>query len=238
VVQKENILKLHLLSDLHLEFLRSYDVNDYIQPADVLVLAGDIHVGSRNSSEAVKRFAEHYEHVLYVPGNHEYYRTSIQEFHDNLVLPDNAKLLNPGTITIQGITFAGAALWTNFRNNPMSELAAKRAISDFRVIRDFNTSKAKEIFNQHYAFLKANPADVVITHFLPTPECVHPKFRGGDPLINYYFANDVLDVQPKLWLFGHTHEHMDFISNSTRYLAAPVGYPGEASHITGVVLDL
>lgn len=234
---KENTMKLHLLSDLHLEFLRDYDTKTYVQQADVLVLAGDIHVGAKNTSEALSRFAQHYEHVLFVPGNHEYYRTSIEEFHANLVLPANVHLLNPDKVEINGVTFAGATLWTNFREDPIAAIVAKRAISDFRAILDFSPLKARDLYQEHYDFLKSNPADVVITHFLPTPECVHPKYhRQG--AINYYFANDIQDIHPKLWLFGHTHDHMDFHNKGTRFLAVPSGYPSDYNTKNGIILTL
>src|SRR5579862_7134366 len=98
-------MKLQIMSDLHLEMhadqgaalLASLDPTD----VDVLVLAGDItsardYPALRNVFEPL---AGKYRHVLYVPGNHEYYKTSPEVVALNLarladqvpgvVVPDN-----------------------------------------------------------------------------------------------------------------------------------------------------
>ena len=61
-------MKLRILSDLHVEF------EDFEPPpvdADVVVLAGDIHVRHHGVDWARERFPG--VPVLYVLGNHEYY---------------------------------------------------------------------------------------------------------------------------------------------------------------------
>ena len=59
-------MKLHILSDLHIEFA------DFELPetdADVIVLAGDIGVGMGGLEWVMKQRAS--MHFIYVPGNHE-----------------------------------------------------------------------------------------------------------------------------------------------------------------------
>ena len=60
-------MSLHIFSDLHLEFapLEPPDIG-----ADVVILAGDIHVQTLGVGWAVETFRRP---VIYVPGNHEYY---------------------------------------------------------------------------------------------------------------------------------------------------------------------
>lgn len=61
-------MKLHVLSDLHLEF------SDFPAPsvdADVIILAGDIGLRSSGVDWASRRFAN--KKVIYVAGNHEFY---------------------------------------------------------------------------------------------------------------------------------------------------------------------
>lgn len=61
-------MRIHLLSDLHNEFdLFEPEVRD----ADVVILAGDINVKTRGVEWAKNTFTCP---VLYVPGNHEFYR--------------------------------------------------------------------------------------------------------------------------------------------------------------------
>src|SRR5512139_2896564 len=62
-------LKLHILSDLHLEFSAFEPPHT---DADVVVLAGDI--GRSTSGLDWARNAFPRQAIVYVPGNHEYYR--------------------------------------------------------------------------------------------------------------------------------------------------------------------
>jgi len=62
----------HILSDLHTEF------DEFDPPetdADIVVLAGDIGVGTGGIEWAARQFSE--RTVIYVPGNHEYYHHDI-----------------------------------------------------------------------------------------------------------------------------------------------------------------
>lgn len=60
-------MRIHLLSDLHLGNLSSFEPS--ILDADVVLLAGDIHIKGRGVD-----WAEVFScPVLYIPGNHEYY---------------------------------------------------------------------------------------------------------------------------------------------------------------------
>ena len=66
-------MRLHIFSDLHLEFapLEPPDTG-----ADVVILAGDIHLQTRGVGWAAETFRRP---VIYVPGNHEYYGGPLQE---------------------------------------------------------------------------------------------------------------------------------------------------------------
>ena len=73
------MLKLQIVSDLHIEYKNNTvpDPLDLITPeADILVLAGDI--GSLYKFDQLRNFmvklCEYFQLVLYVPGNHEYYK--------------------------------------------------------------------------------------------------------------------------------------------------------------------
>ena len=70
---------------------------------------------------------------------------------------------------------------------------------------------------------------MVITHWPPTKEAMHPSL-DGDSLNPYYF-NDredlVREVGAKLWISGHTHEAFDYRVGKTRCIGNPAGYPDE-----------
>ena len=65
-------MRLHILGDLHLEFgTAKVPVTD----ADVVVLAGDIHLGREGRKWVRSHFQD--KPVVYVVGNHEFYRHSL-----------------------------------------------------------------------------------------------------------------------------------------------------------------
>lgn len=234
-------MKIRLLSDLHTEFRLPYKTEPLAEyrGEDVLVLAGDIASGATNTLDVLKFFkSQGYKHVVYVPGNHEYYGTSIEAFDEKLILKtqgmEGVHFLNPGVVQIDDVLFVGANLWTNFRENNMAPLAASAMIADFRYIKGFSTDKAKELHYKHLDFIKQQYEDrgtktvVVVTHFLPATQCISPRFENPKDLLNYYFANDlgeyIESMSDAVWMFGHTHDVVDKRLGTTRVVANPHGY--------------
>lgn len=242
-------MKIHLLSDLHVEFWKHANKRTYLesllQPADVCVLAGDIHVGRHNVLEVIRHISASnlYQHILYVPGNHEYYSgTKLGWFNEKDFvdkLPPNAYLLDPGVRVIDNVRFIGATLFTNFRNgDPLVEQAAKWGINDFAGHRTATIREYKELYTRDAAFMKAayewrKPDEkiVFISHFVPDISLCHPKWGGESSLMNFYFANQLSDwmshLEPCHWLFGHTHDNVDQMIGDCHCIANPLGYPGE-----------
>ena len=62
-------MKIHILSDLHMEF---WPFNPPAVGADVVVLAGDSHIGMKGLDWAKGAFPD--LPVVFVLGNHEYYK--------------------------------------------------------------------------------------------------------------------------------------------------------------------
>lgn len=233
-------MKIRLLSDLHTEFrlpYKTHQMSEY-RGEDVLVLAGDIASGATNTQTVIKHFLDcGFPRVVYVPGNHEYYGNSIKHFDDAMIdfaeTTRGVHFLRPGMVDIDGILFCGGTLWTNFMDNPISQSVCKRVINDFRQINNFQTRNAYDLYYKHLESIKQsyeqrnNRPVVVVTHFLPARECIAPRWRGGD-LVNDYFANDlgsmIREMQNTTWLFGHTHDAMDFQLGSTRLVCNPHGY--------------
>lgn len=130
-------MKLHVLSDLHTEFA------NFCPPktdADIVVLAGDIGVGSGGLEWAARRFPK--APVVYVPGNHEFYGHDI-DLTDELKssAPGNIHILNNDSLELDGVRFLGCTLWTDFRLNGEGEAwfarqRAKRLIEDFASIQN------------------------------------------------------------------------------------------------------
>jgi len=235
-------MKLHILSDLHTEF-HSFDPPQ--TDADIVVLAGDIGVGTGGIEWAARQFIE--KPVIYVPGNHEYYDHDIG-LTDELKsrAPDNIHVLDNDSREIGGVRFLGATLWTDFRLNGEGEAwssrqVAKRSIYDFTAIRNgdrrftpddsvglHETSKAWLVNELHKPF---NGPTVVVTHHLPAVPSIASQYRN-DPL-NPAFASRLEEViethRPALWIHGHTHVACDYEIFGTRVVCNPRGYPAESS---------
>ena len=233
-------MKIKLLSDIHTEFglpYQTHAMSEY-NGEDVLVLAGDISSGVDRALEVIKFFkAQGFPKIVYVPGNHEYYHTEFDLFNSAMAAAcrdlENVYFLNPGVVTIDGVLFIGATLWTNFADNPLSQSYARRSINDFAFIKNFDTNRCAKTYYEHYEFIKyqyeqrGNRKVVVVTHFLPARECIAERWRGPN-LLNDYFANDLGDsiseMSDTTWMFGHTHDSVDIMLGETRVVANPHGY--------------
>jgi predicted phosphodiesterase len=233
-------MKIRLLSDLHTEFRLPYKTHPMSKYGgeDVLVLAGDIASGATNTRDVIKHFLDcGFPKVVYVPGNHEYYGSNLKHFDDKLFdwcyNTPGVYFLNPDHAVIDGVLFTGGTLWTNFADNPISQSMCGRTINDFRQIKNFRTRDAYDLYYKHLDHIKqtyelrGDRPVVVVTHFLPARECIAPRWRGGD-LLNDYFANDlgswIADMENTTWLFGHTHDAMDFYIGNTHMVCNPHGY--------------
>lgn len=233
-------MKIHLLSDLHLEF--GMLPESYATPeCDVVVLAGDIWIGVHGVTWAGEMFKQP---VIYVPGNHEFYRKhkiapTIVRMKE--VAAPHVHVLDGETVEIDGVRFLGGTLWTDFDLYGMAESSAgvaEYSMNDYRVIErepygKLRPSDTVEIHNRHRAFLeqelrKSSDGTVVVTHHLPSEQSVPQQFRGHS-LTPAYASNLeklILDTQPALWVHGHTHNSCDYVMNGTRIVCNPRGYEG------------
>lgn len=148
---------------------------------------------------------------------------------------------------IDGVRFLGCTLWSNFQiHGPRYGEECKRSallgISDFSSIRfegrRFTPDHAVSLFQQSYDWLEAQLATafdgptVVVTHFLPHWEGVHPiHAKGRDPLTAYFAADcsELMRSYPiDVWMYGHTHNSVDFgLDVGVRLVSNQRGYPNE-----------
>ena len=227
-------MKLKLLSDLHIEGFLNKNIYKNPDNADVLVLAGDINVNATRVFSDLTRFADNFEMVIYVPGNHEWYHNSYEEFdaqlRDKLDILPNVKYLSNNCVVINGVTFIGTPLWTNFRGNDRYAEEVKGLISDFRWYTPQECKKRGEFAQMWLKDTYENipGTKVIVTHWLPAIECISPKF-ATEVTLNRYFANDMGERIKELsdipyWFFGHTHDSVDITLGETRLIANPAGY--------------
>jgi hypothetical protein len=207
------------------------------------VLAGDIHVGVRGLEWAREQFPA--TPVIYVVGNHEFYGEQMNEVLAALrKVADRlgVYLLDADELVLGGTRFLGATLWTDFAlYGTGSRLLramndAEQGMNDFRLIRHsdvefFRPEHAREIHLAQVRWLEGKLLEmfdgptVIITHYLPHPRSIHPKYEGDR--LNPAFASDLARlVGPPvtLWIHGHTHESFDYVVNGARIVCNPRGY--------------
>jgi predicted phosphohydrolase len=220
------------MSDLHLEF---GPLTGALPVGEVLILAGDVNVKGR--CDEINDLAGGFEHVIYVAGNHEYYKGSIDtidnKIRDNLV--DNIHFLQNDFVEINGVRFIGATLWTDyFGGDPMSMFECGRCMSDHHVIRidssyrKFRPEDAAFLHRRSVDYIKelTREGDVVITHHAPCALSIGKKFKGNSLNGGYYtdLTELMFNKKPKYWIHGHMHETSNYMIGDTNVLCNPKGY--------------
>jgi 3',5'-cyclic AMP phosphodiesterase CpdA len=235
-------MKLHILSDLHIEFL------PFDPPAvdcDVVILAGDVGIGTRGIDWAAATFRD--RPVLYISGNHESYGGNLsrvaQELRARALALPNVAFLDNDEVVIGDVRFLGTTLWTDFKLFGSGPAAfgralreAKNSISDFiRNIRYgtgfFTPAQSVELHVAAVAWLQAKLAEpfpgktVVITHHCPGWGSVAERFKTD--WVTPAFASDLdrlMGPPVSAWIHGHTHTSFDYERNGTRVVCNPRGY--------------
>lgn len=254
-------MRIKQMSDLHLEFSPDFRPTNN-EKADILLLNGDICLASYFEKsedspyygDAMKFLdffefcSKEYENVLYIPGNHEYYRGYIDTADDilrrSLKFLPNVHFLNNNTWTKDWVTFIGATLWTNMNyNNPITEQYLMSGMNDFRLVKwkklnyggRFRPHDAAKFHTQTLDFFDKASAGldnvVIMSHHAPSFRSIHPRYYNETQLNYGYYSdldNFILDrPQIKLWTHGHVHSNFDYMIGSTRVVCNPRGYNDE-----------
>lgn len=236
-------MKLHVLADLHLEF---GTVEIPPTDADVVLCAGDVHTGTKGLEWIKTRFEG--RPVIYVLGNHEFYHESIPGLTQQLMsVADRTSfhVLENRTVVLDGWTFFGCTLWTDFElkgNSQTSMLVAEETMNDYRIVRygaanrTLRASNTRQLHLESVAWLRRElplhdpTRTIVVTHHAPSGRSEAPA-HANSPLSPAFASNlDALVAESgiPLWLHGHTHYNVDYRLGATRVLTNQRGYPQEA----------
>jgi predicted phosphodiesterase len=238
-MHRENALRIHVLSDIHIEF------EDYAPvelDADIVVLAGDVGVKENGVLWANNKLQCP---VVYVPGNHEHFGGHLQRTLEKMrkAAASHVHVLDCDEVIIRGVRFLGATAWTDFAstgNIQKASLAAESGMQDFKSIRTGRYRKIKPSDLARKAldtrrWLKSKLATtfdgptVIVTHHAPSLRSIQgSRYAGG--VLDAAFANcwdDLMGPSVGLWLHGHTHVPVDYLLHGTRVVSNPRGYPGE-----------
>ena len=236
--------QIQFASDLHLEF--EHRPQDRLQlpvarGTTTLVLAGDIHSTIEGMDDFVRNLAKQVPVVL-VAGNHEYFT---HEFNDHLAALRawaasilDVYFLENDVIEIDGLTFLGATLWSNFDHAHAALMKKSTSMmADYAVIADRTDPRKRlrpeRILNEHQhsiAFLERelrarDPSrTVVVTHHAPSLHSTRAKGEDWEHLYGSNYDALIEDCGPALWIHGHVHESFNYRIGSTTVACNPRGY--------------
>jgi predicted phosphodiesterase len=231
-------MKLWILSDLHLEYDSAFGLT--YPDSDVCILAGDIHSPLESSVRwAAENIAPRMP-VILVPGNHEFYGTSVEGGLQRGVEAakefPNLHLLVDEALVIDGVRFLGSILWTDYALHAASHRGKQRdedVSYSMRFADEFlwdhsaialHDDQSERWRPQHVrpahikarSFLERELAEghagttVVVTHYAPHPYSVAVRFIEDG--MTPAFVSDLSDLINDFQpdLWIHGHVHDSF----------------------------
>ena len=251
-------MKIRLTSDLHLEFDGEWDLFDIPiledEKSTVLVLAGDITTVKTFDKlrNFISRMSERFQAIVMIAGNHEFYHSDFNTarllIKRELAEYRNVHYLEKSCLHLEGLTFVGATLWTDFEKHNLDLMrTASTYMNDYNLITcndpnevmPFQRLDPQNVYDDHleakeYIFEAIKTAKrhenqiVVVTHHGPTLDSIDPEYVSSD--LNGAYVSDlrenILYLQPDLWIHGHTHRSQDYMVGETRVVCNPRGYAG------------
>jgi predicted phosphodiesterase len=237
-------VRVHVLSDLHLERAR---FDPPRAEADVVVLAGDVARGIRGV-EWARSWAGAVP-VLYVAGNHEFYRHALPGLIGDMrraAAGSAVRVLEHDEVMLDGVRFLGCTLWSDFEFAGRERREDAMALCQ-RVVNDYEhitfgpagrTLQPRDTRTLHVASRRWLAARLAVPHDGPTVIVTHHapliRTRPAEPVLRALagaFASDLTDLmgreQVAAWIFGHTHRAADVGVRGTRVISNPRGYPDQ-----------
>jgi predicted phosphodiesterase len=215
--------------------------------ADVVVLAGDVGLGTAGVQLA-RRWWEG-RPVLFVAGNHEYYRHALPALTGELRAAASGsavRVLENDEVVLDGVRFLGCTLWSDFLAAGPEEMersmaVCARLLNDYEVItwsEKGRTLRPEDTRALHAASRRWLTERLAVAHDGPTVVITHhaPLVRVNPPSPTHRallgaFASDLSGLVEcdgvDLWIYGHLHRAADLDVGGTRVLSNPRGYPHE-----------
>ena len=235
-------MNVQIVSDLHLD--RGTEIPEHDPEPDVVILAGD---AAPYKPGLARRLAQRWEgatHVIYVPGNEEFFGSDIDEARVRLAdacSEAGITLLDRDMVRIRGIRFIGATLWTDLLLAGLANCdRTQRLLGRFAPDFQGKISHGKRFFTMGES-VRRHEADrtfierelkqadrtgetaVVITHHALSPVSM-PSWRRTDAIGSLYASkfDDVIERhRPRLWIHGSPYGPVDERLEATRLVAAP-----------------
>lgn len=228
-------------SDLHNEFWCDLPKFPDLSGVDAILIAGDLNSSHRHAYDLVTIAETSGLPVLFVRGNHEYYKTVIPELiaHETEVLDaarakgHDIRVLEGTSTEVAGVRIIGATLWTDLNILPgyfdQTKAVVSSLMNDFNFIRTSPSAhiKPEDWLEMHWKDRDAvlgllgkdyDGETLVMTHHMPVKQLIHPLREIGGisrQLSNAGFASDMWpDISPLFsgtWICGHSHDNRSVV---------------------------
>lgn len=232
---------------------------DSIKPekcSDVLIIAGDIgHVNAMNI-RFMELMLKYYKHICFVLGNHDYYlgtRSQVKKYGDSYERANEMKnhfknhmnihYLGDGIFEYEGIKIGGIDSWydkksfTNQLEHTVDNLY-RQSMNDPLYIHCKEDYVTRSTLDKFYLKTICDDVDIMVTHVAPVvhPITVDDKYLHSELNVFYSFdGEELIKDNIKLWIYGHMHDHREFIYNDTRFFCNPFGYPHERRYKSNII---
>jgi predicted phosphodiesterase len=238
-------MKVSILSDLHCHAGKIPGMVglDSMEPADVLVVAGDIAVADTCAqfvTAITVATGEKFRARAMVDGNHDYYTRNIDKDSRTPSVDDNHVVSVKEADGDRVVDFVCSTLWS-----PILEkrTAVRYGLNDYNYIPEFTINRCTDLFYENVEWLEREVAKcreaghdvVIVTHHLPRRELIDPAYANSE--LNEAFCvldtpseKRLADLSPILWVHGHSHNFMDKTIDGIRYVRNPVGYEYTFAH--------
>lgn len=236
-------MKIAIHSDLHMEFWRLSPEFLSNQDFDILILAGDITTSKKfmYHLKDIRDLVPVEKPIIFVPGNHDYYGTSIEDGREHFkYVCDFLKInyLDRSIFEFGGYRFIGVTGWSTMDSVSYTDeiglIGLKSQISDFGYITKHTPWKMVQEGKKDKEFVQhvINDHSIVISHFCP----IVSGFTGRFPISNLtnYFYNDWSEIFERnnhlLHVYGHTHSNICQRVDGIRCISNQRGYPSEENY--------
>lgn len=241
-------MKIQYCSDLHLEFKDNerYLRENPIEPlGEILLLAGDIMPFShiKDHSSFFDYVSKYFKYVYWVPGNHEYYHSDIEQFKSPLMqrIRENVFLVNNQKIRYKDVNLICSTMWSKISHE--NEWNIERSVTDFYCIKingfKFTPIHFNQLHQKDLRFITDSSEEIndrktiVVTHHVPTLIHYPEPFLYSN--INEAFAVDLTKFIDSsgfdYWIYGHHHtNNPPFKIGKTEMLTNQLGYVRHNEH--------
>lgn len=233
------MMRIYYCSDLHCDYNEENPLLNFDGDiSGVLVVAGDIF-GKGKATKCLEEVAHRWGHILWVPGNHDFWGIALHEKHKFNSEYDNVTVLHSDLrVMIGDVTFVGDTCWS-YVDNPIDQFDWHHIMNDAKKIRgpnyrrinirDLNVEHITQVDRLKSAAKEIVGKKVLVTHHPQLLSSIDPAYEGEQS--NVYYASDEYDLvsQFDVYIHGHVHCPWDYRMrpSGTRVLCNPHGYKKE-----------